>query len=336
MLLTLSLFQKWLGSPFPEDVWAWWLLMHWLQLQSTPCEALPSVWISFAWLYSQACGHPCCLSTFFYPNSSFQSTLHLICFDTALCKQPHLSVMTFCDLPSLWRASMFVFWIIAKSAVFPIIVVSKNKRYPEFKSESDVTYNQVWWPILGICALHLPIQSAHTQQWTHTRSSGQPFMLRRPGSSWGFGALLKGTSVVVLKVERALYIHSPHLQFLPARDSNPQPFDYKSESLTIRPRLPLPVSMDDGYCMDGHLLKLKCKYSNILRYWFWLSWAVMNLKYMKVSLFEISYKKKWTFSRHSNLLRCTCIYLVYTGISYAVLRSHSCAESTHSHSNLYK
>lgn len=29
--------------------------------------------------------------------------------------------------------------------------------------------------------------------------------------------------------------------------------------------------------------------------------------------------------------------VVYTGIiSYAVLRSHSCAESTHSHSNLYK
>ncbi len=67
-----------------------------------------------------------------YPNSSFQSTLHLICFDTALCKQPHLSVMSLCDLPSLWRASMFVFWIIAKSAVFSIIVVSKNKRYPEF------------------------------------------------------------------------------------------------------------------------------------------------------------------------------------------------------------
>ncbi len=62
-------------------------------------------------------------------------------------------------------------------------------------------------------------------------------MLRRPGSSWGFGALLKGTSVVVLKVERALYIHSPHLQFLPARDSNSQPFDYESNSLTIRPRL---------------------------------------------------------------------------------------------------
>ncbi len=78
----------------------------------------------------------------------------------------------------------------------------------------------------------------HTQQWTHTRSSGQ-FMLRRPGSSWGFGVLLKGTSVVVLRVERALYIHSPPLQSLPDRDSNTQPFNYESDSRTIRPRLPL-------------------------------------------------------------------------------------------------
>ncbi len=52
-------------------------------------------------------------------------------------------------------------------------------------------------------------------------------------SSWGFGALLKGTSVVVLKVERALYIHSPHLQSLPARDLNLQPFDYESDSLLL-------------------------------------------------------------------------------------------------------
>ncbi len=128
MLLTMFLFQKWLGSPFPDDVSAWLLLIHWLQLQFTPCEALPSVWISFAWQYSQACGHRCCLCTFFYPISSFQSTLHLICFDTALLEQPPLSVMTLCDLPSLWRVSMIVFWTIAKSAVFPIIVLSKDKK----------------------------------------------------------------------------------------------------------------------------------------------------------------------------------------------------------------
>ncbi len=127
MLLMMFLFQKWLGSPFPEDVWAWWLLVHWLQLQFTPCEALPN----FAWQYSQACGHPCCLCTFSYPISSFQSTFYLLCFDTALLEQPPLSVMTLCDLPSLWRVSMIVFCTIAKSAVFPITVLSKNKRYPE-------------------------------------------------------------------------------------------------------------------------------------------------------------------------------------------------------------
>ncbi len=38
----------------------------------------------------------------------------------------------------------------------------------------------------------------HSSEHTHTvnthQSSGQPFMLRRPGSSWGFSALLEGTS----------------------------------------------------------------------------------------------------------------------------------------------
>ncbi len=85
---------------------------------------------------------------------------------------------------------------------------------------------------------HTTVNTHTHTPWTHTRSSGQPFMLRRPGSSWGSGVLLKGTSVVVLQVERALYIHSLHLQFLPARDSNSQPFNYESNSLTIRPRLP--------------------------------------------------------------------------------------------------
>ncbi len=46
IILTMFLLQKWLGSPFPEDVCAWWLLMDWLQLQFTPCEALLSVWIT--------------------------------------------------------------------------------------------------------------------------------------------------------------------------------------------------------------------------------------------------------------------------------------------------
>ncbi len=37
--------------------------------------------------------------------------------------------------------------------------------------------------------------------------------------------------------ERALYIHSPHRQFLLAWDSNSQPFDYESDSITIRSQI---------------------------------------------------------------------------------------------------
>ncbi len=104
--------------------------------------------------------------------------------------------------------------------------------YIFLKKVSEGTYEVTY----RICALHLTHPKCTTQQWTHTRSSGQTFVLRHPGSSWGFGALLNGTSVMVLRVERALYIHSPHLQFLPAQDSYSQPFDYESDSLTIRPR----------------------------------------------------------------------------------------------------
>ncbi len=97
--------------------------------------------------------------------------------------------------------------------------------------ESDVTYGQVRWPILRICALHLPIQSAHTH--THTHREHTDGAVGSHLCSWGFDGLLKGTSVVLLKVERVLYIHSPRLQFLPARDSNPQPLGYKSDSLPL-------------------------------------------------------------------------------------------------------
>ncbi len=118
----------------------------------------------------------------------------------------------------------------------------KRKWYFKYMN-FEVTCGQVWWPILGICALHLTHPSAHTQQWTHTpwthtRSSRQP-MLRRLGSSWGFGALLKGlTSVMVLKEERTLVIHSPHRQFLPDPRLEPTTSGYKSDALSIRPRLP--------------------------------------------------------------------------------------------------
>ncbi len=76
-----------------------------------------------------------------FPTNFFLPvTLHLICFDTALLEQPPLSVMTLCDLSSLWRVSMIVFWTFAKSAVFPIIVLSRDKEIPRMYTVWMVIY----------------------------------------------------------------------------------------------------------------------------------------------------------------------------------------------------
>ncbi len=99
------------------------------------------------------------------------------------------------------------------------------------KSESDVTCGQVWWPILWICALHLS-HPVHTQQWTHTHThtththpeQWAAIYAAEPGEQLGVQALLKGTSVEVLRVERVLYIHSPYLQFLPDLRLEPATF----------------------------------------------------------------------------------------------------------------
>ncbi len=99
MRLTMFLFQKWCVALFlkmSERGDSWWT-------DSSFSSLLVKLSQGFAWQYSQACGHPCCLFTFSYPMSSFQSTFHLICFDTALLEQPPLSAITLCDLPSLWR-----------------------------------------------------------------------------------------------------------------------------------------------------------------------------------------------------------------------------------------
>ncbi len=39
------------------------------------------------------------------------------------------------------------------------------------------------------------------------------------------------------------------------------------------------------YCMDGHLMKLKCKYSNILRYWF-LTFKLKSSKWKQKKLLK--------------------------------------------------
>ncbi len=59
------------------------------------------------------------------------------------------------------------------------MIITKYYHISINESENDVIYGQVWWPILGICALHLThpkctytAVNTHTQQWTHTHSMG--------------------------------------------------------------------------------------------------------------------------------------------------------------------
>ncbi len=76
--------------------------------------------------------------------------------------------------------------------------------------------------------------NTHPEQWADIYATV-------PGELLGVWCLAQGHLVVVLKVERALYIHSPHRQSLPDRDSNLQPFDYESDSLPLGHDFPQPV-----------------------------------------------------------------------------------------------
>ncbi len=122
--------------------------------------------------------------------------------------------------------------------IFKLLLLSKI-RVHNWEREREVVCGQVWWPILGICPLHLTHPSAHSQQWTHTWSSGQPYCGAR-------GAV--GGSVPCSRVSPQSWYWRwrEHLLFTPPTDnpcrtweSNRQPLGYKSNSLTIRPRLPV-------------------------------------------------------------------------------------------------
>ncbi len=71
----------------------------------------------------------------------------------------------------------------------------------KWKSESDMTYDQVWWPILGICAY--PILSAHTQQWTRTHREHTPGAVSSHLCCGARGAV--GGSVPCLKAPQSWY-----------------------------------------------------------------------------------------------------------------------------------
>ncbi len=106
-------------------------------------------------------------------------------------------------------------------------------------------YCQVWWPILEIGPLHLTHPSAHTQQWvvnTHTVNTHPEqwaAIAPAPGEQLGVRCLAQGhLSHGIEGGESAVHSQSP-----PSIPAGPEIrtynlLDYKSDSLTIRPRLP--------------------------------------------------------------------------------------------------
>ncbi len=125
--------SRWHGSP--NHHWLW-------KLQFSAYEALPSVWIGFTWQYSQACGHLCSFCTFSHPISSFQSTLHLISFDTALLEQPP-PPPPFSNDP-LWL-TLFVEGV--NDRLLNHCQVSSVPHYCAFKEQEIPTIYTVWMVI---------------------------------------------------------------------------------------------------------------------------------------------------------------------------------------------
>ncbi len=88
------------------------------------------------------------------------------------------------------------------------------------------------YPYWNLCSAINPSKvHTHSSEHTHTPGAvGSHLRCGSPGAVGGSGALLKGTSVMVSKVERALYIHSPTYNLCRTWDSNPQPLGYESDS----------------------------------------------------------------------------------------------------------
>ncbi len=59
-----------------------------------------------------------------------------------------------------------------------------------------------------------------------------------PGEQLGVQCLAQGHLSRGIEGGESSVHSTPHLQFLPAQDSNSQPLDYESSSLTIRRQLP--------------------------------------------------------------------------------------------------
>ncbi len=171
-----------------------------------------------------------------------------------------------------------------------------------------MTYSQVWWPIFRFCALHLPIQSAHTQQWTHTHTHTHT----QPKQWAAIHAVVTGEQgSVPSRSSQSWYWgwreRSPLPQSLPDRDSNSQPFNYESKSLTIRPRLPHEHKHIKFY--QSSSFYVHCK-GCMLYSWYFL-W---NITFIQTSCRKITAKCMYNLKQSNLQWLIISFALVYYGL----------------------
>ncbi len=130
---------------------------------------------------------------------------------------------------------------------------------------------------------HTHTVNTHLEQWAAISSAA-------PGEQLEVRCLAQGHLSHVLKVERALYIHCPHLQFLPVRDSNSQPFNYNSDSLSIRPRLPPSRANIEGSPQGANKAKLDFAKKKNCQDHFWKS--ILWTAEIKINLYQNDGNKK--------------------------------------------
>ncbi len=102
---------------------------------------------------------------------------------------------------------------------------------------------QVWWPILGICALHLTHPSAHTHSSEHTPGAVGSQSCGARGAVGGLVPCSRVSPQSWYWRWRECWLFTPST-YNPCRtwDSNPQPSGYKSDSLSISPPLTLTLT----------------------------------------------------------------------------------------------
>ncbi len=110
-----------------------------------------------------------CKTTPFLPGQKQLCSQWLVSVHISLHANDHCSPR----LSLLWKWSSLSFNFLTKPAL-NCPSFRKQSGVKWFKqpginkfSKSEVMCGQVWWPILGICALHLTHASAH-KPWSHT------------------------------------------------------------------------------------------------------------------------------------------------------------------------